>query len=252
MEEEDQLNPGFLENCAKYYRPAQVIIEFNGTWDLARMMGMPMPKGWEIDGVYSTVNAQTMELYLTNMRKMFIEQLMESELIVVNRCNDGTNRAQFRRTIKVTNPAAQLIFEHENGEILPQGVEDLPYDWNSSCIELDPMDYGIWYADAAENPERYEGKTLGFLAQIYTDSTFPDHTFVPGRFVMTCCIQDAQFLGFVCRYQGELPGKRRDWVHVTVQYKYEYNRVYREKGPVLYLKEIERAEKPAEDPVPIS
>ena len=50
-------------------------------------------------------------MYLANMRNMLMEQLAESELIVVNRCPDGVDRSGFRRALKVQNPMAQLIFE---------------------------------------------------------------------------------------------------------------------------------------------
>ena len=52
------------------------------------------------------------------MRNLLIEQLMESELIVVNRCPKGADRSGFRRALKVQNPMAQLIFEGTDGRII--------------------------------------------------------------------------------------------------------------------------------------
>lgn len=44
----DQLNPGFFKNCEKTYHPAQVIVEWNGTWDVQTILGMEYPKGWMV------------------------------------------------------------------------------------------------------------------------------------------------------------------------------------------------------------
>lgn len=40
-------------------------------------------------GIYSTVNGTTLDMYLKNMRNMLMEQLTESELIIINRCPEG-------------------------------------------------------------------------------------------------------------------------------------------------------------------
>ena len=77
-----------------------------------------------------------------------MEQLTESELIVVNRCADGVNRSGFRRALKVQNPMAQLIFEDMQGKIIEPSEEDLPYDVKGDKIVLDDVDFGVWYVDA--------------------------------------------------------------------------------------------------------
>ncbi|MFR7443400.1 MAG: hypothetical protein ACLUUO_07915 [Sellimonas intestinalis] len=55
---------------------------------------------------------------------------------------------------------------------------------------------------------------------------------------MTCCEEDITFLGYLCRYKEEFPYQNRDWVFVTVSFRYEYMKQYKEKGPVLYLEEM--------------
>ncbi|MDO5423311.1 MAG: GTP-binding protein [Eubacteriales bacterium] len=252
VEKQEQLNPGFFKNCDRTYKPAQVIIEWNGTWDVSTILQMEYPRSWQIEGVYSTVDATTMDMYMTNMRKMFLEPLFQSELVILNRCTEDTNRALFRRTVKASNPQVQFIFEDTEGNIIQQGEEDLPFDRNADFIDLEDMDYGIWYLDASEHPELYDGKRLRFRAQVYTSLRFKKGMFVPGRFVMTCCIQDTRFMGYVCHYEGDFPYKKRDWVYVTVKFKFEYSSVYKEKGPVLYLESIEKAEKAEQDPASLS
>ena len=106
-------------------------------------------------------------MYLKNMRNMLMEQLTESELIVVNRCAEGVDRSGFRRALKVQNPMAQLIFEDTEGRIIQPSSDDLPYDTGQDVIEIADEDFGIWYVDAYDHPDRYLDKTMVFKAQIF-------------------------------------------------------------------------------------
>lgn len=247
VDEEEKFNEFFLEGLELNYRPDHVMIEVNGTWDLGRIMEMRLPPGWDIGAVLSTVDAATAEMYLLNMRNMFLAPLLYSDLVIVNRTSDETEKAKIRRGIKVMNPKAQIVFENENGEQIQNTEEDLPFDLNAPIIEVDELDYGIWYLDAMEHPEHYKNKSLRFLAQVYYNKKLGNEFFVPGRFVMTCCEEDITFLGYLCKCKDAIPYESRDWVYVTVGFRYEYMKQYKDKGPVLYLEEIIPAKKPLHD-----
>ena len=150
-----QLNTVFFKNCEKNYHPAQIVIEYNGMWKLEDLLTIKYPRNFELQGVYSTVDGTTLDMYLTNMRNMLMEQLAESELIVVNRCAEGVDRSGFRRALKVQNPMAQLIFEGIDGKIIEPSEEDLPYDVKGDKIVIEDMDFGIWYVDAYDHPDLY-------------------------------------------------------------------------------------------------
>lgn len=249
IEEEDKLNSFLLEGIELNYRPDHVMIEYNGTWNMERLLDMKFPPGWGIASVLSTVDAGTAEMYLMNMRNMFLAPLLYSDLVIVNRTEETTDKAKIRRSIKVMNPKAQIVFEKEDGEPVENGEEDLPFDLHSPVIEIDEIDYGIWYLDAMEHPEHYKNKKLRFLAQVYKNRRLGENVFVPGRFVMTCCAEDITFLGYVCRTREEIPYRNRDWVYVTVTFRLEYVKQYKDKGPVLYLEEMIPAKKPQNDVV---
>ena len=151
IEEFEQLNTVFFKNCERNYHPAQIVIEYNGMWKLEDLLSIRYPRSFELQGVYSTVNGMTLDMYLMNMRNMLMEQLTESELIVVNRCADGVNRSGFRRALKVQNPMAQLLFEDMQGKIIEPSEEDLPYDVKGDKIVLDDVDFGVWYVDAYDH-----------------------------------------------------------------------------------------------------
>lgn len=249
LDESEKLNYTFLSNCEKIYHPSQVIIEYNGMWDLQEVLSLKLPEDWEIQGVYSTVNGETLEMYFKNMRNLLMNQLVESELIVVNRCGEDVNRSTFRRSVKIQNPVADVLFENPEGEIIPMTEEDLPYDVKADVIEIGDMDYGVWYVDAYENPERYLHKEISFLSQTFRPKGMPDTMFIPGRQIMSCCAEDVEFYGYPTKIEKRLSFEQRGWAKVKVRFEYESPRMFAPKQPILYLLEMEKAEKPEEEVV---
>ena len=249
IEEFSQLNPAFFKNCEKRYRPAQVIIEYNGMWNLGDLLAIRYPWNWQLQGVYSTVDGQTLDMYLKNMRNKLMEQLTESELIVVNRCPDRVNRSGFRRALKVQNPMAQVIFEDMDGQVIQPTAEDLPYDVTGERIVIEDDDFGIWYADANDHPELYLHKEIEFKAQAFRPKGMPEDMFVPCRRIMTCCADDTRFYGYPCKVGKKLTLPKQNWVKVRVQFEYEPFGNGESRQPVLYLLEMEASKKPEEDVV---
>lgn len=252
VEDMDDLDQTFFEKCEKIYHPVQVIIEFNGMWDLQEVMDADYPKHWEIQGVYSTVNGETLDMYLKNMRNILLNQLVESELIVVNRCTENTNRSAFRRSMKMQNPIGQVLFEDVDGNIIPETEEDLPYDLKEKHIELEDLDYGIWFIDAYEHPERYVGKELSFLAQIMRPQNMPNNMIVAGRQIMTCCADDIQFGAYPAYLPGEARIEQKSWVRIKVRFEHKRVQKFGQKQPVLYVLDLKLAEKPEEEIVYIN
>ncbi len=247
IEEPGQLNSEFFKNCEKNYHPAQVVVEYNGMWKLTELLSIKYPRNWELQGVYSTVDATTLDMYLTNMRNMLMEQLAESELIVVNRCAPEADRSGFRRALKVQNPMAQLIFETPEGKIIQPSKEDLPYDVTKDRIVIADEDFGIWYVDAYDHPELYLHKEIEFTAQVFRPKGMSEDMFVPVRKIMTCCAEDIRFYGYPCRLPGKQEIRRHQWMRVKAKFGYEAVASFGSKQPVLYLIQMEPAEKPAEE-----
>ena len=154
-----------------------------------------------------------------------------------------------RSDLKIQNPQAQLIFEGVDGNIIPQTEEDLPYDLKADHIFIDDVDFGTWYVDAYEHPERYEHKKITFLAQLFRPKGMPANMLIPGRQIMTCCADDIRFYGYPCNLGRAAQITQRSWKKVTVKFEYEAYRPMVPKQPVLYMLEMESAEKPEEEVV---
>ncbi|MCI8646926.1 MAG: hypothetical protein HFE76_09090 [Firmicutes bacterium] len=247
IEEQEELNELFWRRCERDYCPAQIIVEYNGMWEMDALFESGIPEEWFIGGIYSTVDASAAELYISNMRKTFMEPLKDSNLIIFNRCTEDTERLKFRRSLKALNPQVQVAFEKADGTMYENEAEEMPFDYSRDSIEIEDMDYGLWYLDAQDHPERYMGKEIRFTARYCASAKPTQKYFVPGRHIMTCCEDDIQFLGFICYFEGDMPFKHGDWVNVTVGFDYRDCKMYGEEGPVLQLAHIEKGKKPQQE-----
>ncbi len=251
---EEELNAQFWKKCEREYKPTQIMIEYNGMWNIDALFESGIPEDWYVGGIYSTVNAETAELYMTNMRKMFLESLAESNLIIFNRCDENTDRQKYRRIFKLMNPEVQLAFERKDGTLFDNEPDAVPYDYSADRIEIEDMDYGVWYLDAEEHPERYEGKTIVFKARFCESSDPAEKCFIPGRHVMTCCEDDIEFLGYVCYFDEAPEYSHAQWVKIEAKFFFGACELYGPgaEGPMLSLQKIEAAAPPQQELVTFS
>ena len=253
-----------LKELAEKYHPERVLIEWNGMWNQDDLYNGPMseavlaeqqnrepkyqvsmPKDWFIYQVITLVDGSTLKMYLSNMRSFLGQMLRNSELCIVNRCDNLSNEemVDYRRKLRAMGQNAMIMMEDKNGEI-PQSAlpEELPYDITENQIAISDNDYGTWFLDCMDNPERYLGKELSFTAMVLKRKNMPEDEFIPGRMAMTCCAQDMSFLGFICKGDKKLLSafSTRDLVKVKVRVTLEEREEYHGVGPVLQLVDIAR------------
>jgi len=244
IEEEEEFTTGRLIELEKKYKPERIIIEYNGMWNYKEMK---LPWHWKIEQQITTIDASTFPMYFTNMKSLLAEQIRKSELIIFNRCDGVGDLSSYKRNIKAINQKAEIVFEDANGEINEIMEEDLPYDLKAPVIELNNEGYGIWYLDSLDHLERYEGKTVRFIAMVLKPEQFPHNYFVPGRMAMTCCAEDMAFLGYACEYDQTDALTNKQWVKVTARVEKEYFADYQGEGPVLHALNVEPAKAPKEE-----
>jgi len=244
IENESDFTPETLSALEKKHRPERVIIEFNGMW---LMRDKELPENWEIAQQITHVDASTFNLYYKNWRSLFGEMVKKSEMVIFNRCDGIEDLVSMRRIVQSVNQTADVIFEDSEGEIQTMFEEDLPYDLNADVIDLDGTAYAIWYMDALDNPQRYDGKIVRYKGLVMHPSDFPSNAFVPGRLINTCCENDMGFFGFVVKSPKASSYADEDWVEVTAKVNVEYWKDYDGEGPVLYASDIHRVKKPVND-----
>lgn len=246
VESEEDFTADFLTGCQIKYMPDKVLIEYNGMWRMEKIYGMKLPRGWELVQVITTVDASTFSLYLNNMRSLVMEQFQDADMVIFNRCDENTPLASYRRSVKAINSRAQVYMENADGSE-PSAEEALPFDISQDMIELEDIDFGVFYVDIMEAPQKYDGKTIHMRVQVYKNSRLPANAFVPGRFAMTCCVDDIRFIGPLCIASPTLEPKvkrlkKSQWIDLTAKIKVEYAPLYKGEGPVLYAEKIEQAE----------
>ena len=242
VEDQVDLTEEWLEEMDRKHEPERVVVEYNGMWKVSDFEALTLPEGWAIEQKLTTVDASTFQMYLTNLKPLFVEMVRDAELVLFNRCEDIKPLAGYRRSVKVVSPQAEVIFEDENGEVENIFEDDVPYDLKAPVIEIAKEDYGIWYVDMMENPDRYKGKVVEFTAKVIKPRSFPSKVFLPGRMAMTCCADDTTFLGYVCRSPYASKLKPGDWIKVRAKVGFANVSVYRGEGPVLEAEHIETAQ----------
>lgn len=249
VEDKEQLTAEFYSECQKKYKPKKVMIEYNGMWTPEAMSSELMPRRWQVVQVITIVAAPTFDLYLNNMRSLMMSHFTDADMVIFNRCNQTTRKSALRKSIKAVNRRAQIYFEAEDGVPDTEMEEDLPFDVNAEVIEIEDDDYGLWYLDAVDNPNKYKGKTVHFKAVVYKSPKIGKGAFVPGRFAMTCCADDIGFIGFLCKCDSSMIAEynSRDWIAITAKVGCEYQRDYNGEGPVLYAEKIQKAQPAEED-----
>ena len=96
-----------------------------------------------------------------------LEQFFISDVVIFNRCDDETPKAKFRRSVKAKNRKAQIVYERKDGSLDENYDEELPYDINEDFLDISDADYGIFYLDVMDNPKKYVGKKVKYLALVY-------------------------------------------------------------------------------------
>ena len=249
VEEFEQLTPDLFKKLEKQYRPKQVIIEYNGMWMIEPLYRNGLPANWILYQIMTLVDANTFEMYVKNMGQLMMEKITNADMIIFNRCDAELRAALRARNLRMVNRRADIYLENADGTSEEYVTEDmLPFDLSSGKLDVPDDDYGIWYVDLMDHPDRYDGVTVTYKAIMCHSKKFKG-TDVPGRFAMVCCENDMQFLALVAKGKGMEKFKDRDWVEITAVVKKEQSPAYEGEGPVLYVKKIGYCEKPKDEVV---
>ena len=249
VEDFEELTPAYFKKLEKMYKPQQVIIEYNGMWNIEKLYRECLPANWILYQIMTLVDARTFEMYAKNMGQLMMEKIMAADMLVFNRCNEGLRAALRSRNLRMVNRRADIYLENEDGSSEEYVTPDMaPFDLSSGHLDVPDEDYGVWYVDLMDATDRYDGLTVKFKALMCHSKKYKG-VHCPGRFAMVCCEDDMQFLALVCKGEGLEKFKDRAWVEITATVKKEMDRAYEGVGPVLYVSEIHECEKPKEEVV---
>lgn len=244
FDDESKLTPDRLSAQQKRAGADVVVVEYNGMWTLDKFYNS-LPENWLVYQEIFIADSTTINAYNANMRQLVVDKLTSAEMVVFNRVTPECDKMPLHKLVRGISRRANICYEDMSGDIEFDDIEDpLPFDINAEVIEIEDIDFAIFYRDMTEDFSKYKGKTIKFKGITALDSSLPSGHFAIGRHIMTCCEADIAYRGVVAVGMGGLKLKTRDWVSVTGKLKEEYSPLYRAKGPILYVDKIERAEKP--------
>ena len=239
---EDNLLALVKKNDAK-----RVLIEYNGMWQLTDLFNA-IPDELGIYQEMCFADATTFLSYNQNMRSLVVDKLKTAELIVFNRYSDSIDMQELHKICRGVSRGINIAYEYTDGRVKYDDIVDpLPFDVNAPSIKLEDRDYALWYRDVMEEPTKYSGKEMTFRGLVATDPKFPANCFAVGRHVMTCCVEDIQYMAVAAEWEGSKELKSREWVNVTGKVSFERNRLYRGMGPVLKITKVEKTDPPAQE-----
>ncbi len=243
----DLLTPKHLSSLQEKCNAERVIIEYNGMWLLTELFDN-LPKKWQVVQTMMFADANTFINYNSNMRNQTVDKLRVSELVVFNRMDKSIDKMELHKIVRGVNRRADIAYEYTDSSVEYDDIIDpLPFDIDAPLIEVKDTDYAIWYRDLLEESDKYNGKTVKFRAIVASDKRLPDNIFAAGRHVMTCCIDDVEYMPIICIAKKNHNLKSRDWVMISGKIKIEYCKFYKGKGPVIYLEDIALTSPPKEE-----
>ena len=244
IEDSEDMSPELFIKLQKKHNATKIIVEYNGMWQLETLF-MNMPENWDVYQIVMSADCSTFELYNANMRSLMFDKLSACEMVVLNRATENADRENIHKIVRGVNPRAEIVYDFPDGRIEYDDIEDeLPFDVDAPIIEIEDMDYAIWYRDMSEDLEKYNGKTVKFKGLVAVDQKLGANSIIIGRHVMTCCADDITFAGLICKFGKEIKFNTGDWTTLTAEIKVEYHPLYNRQGPVLYAKTTSFAVKP--------
>ena len=245
LEGKEDLTLSRMEALEAEYRPTQIVVEYNGMWQIAEAVPA-FPRHWDLYQIVTIVESPTFNSYAKNMASLMMEKLREADLIVFNRCTDELAEVLRQRNLKMLNRRAEMYLEYAGDEDRMENYDNglCPFDLSVPVLELSDDDYGFWYTDCMDNPERYAGKTVKFRGIVAQSPKFPHGMYAAGRFGMVCCAEDTAFLGMLCSEHKQL--KTKDWVEITAKVRLKNLKLLGGEGPVLYTTNVTPCAAPAD------
>lgn len=219
--ETDEVTKEMTFDIEEKYKPGVVFIEWNGSVKPTDFFDeVDVPERWALAAAIVTVDASTYGMYLKNMQTMFADYFRYCDTVLFNRVDEeNDNIPKLRASVKAVNPGASVHFFDSNNKVVK--IEDhLPFDLKQDPCNIAAEDFGLFYTDAFENEDRYNGKRVSLIGQAVVLREFRGKAFVLQRQAYTCCAADLQPMGLLCFYECKSNFPNGQWIKATGTVRY--------------------------------
>ena len=100
-----------FETVKKELDPDLILMEYNGTWPIERLLQVRLPDDYKIDRIIFCADAETFDLYMKNTGSLMRNQLSNADSVHFNRCSGDLQ--PLTTAVANVNRTAKLFFEEE-------------------------------------------------------------------------------------------------------------------------------------------
>ena len=247
IDEQDDLSPAALGKLAEGRNIDLVLLEYNGMWALDNLY-RAFPEGWVVAQETAFFDATTILTYNANMRAQVVDKLQSCDLAVFNRVEKDADIMPYHKLVRGISRGATIVYDFTDGTTRRDDIEDpLPFDVNAPIIEIEDIDFALWYRDMGEKLEEYDGKTVKFRGMVAHNPKLKKNELILGRKIMTCCADDITYSGLVAIYDAAAFFPDGAWLNVTAKINLKKHALYENRGPVLKVQTAARTDPPTEE-----
>ena len=231
-----------MQQLEDEYDPSRIIIEFNGMQNDEEFFRNGFIPEWEMAQTLTTIDGSSFRLMVANLRQFMFYHIKYAEVVIINRFS-SEDLVYLRNNIKGMNQRVEIIFEDENGNVTNKINQSL-FD-TSKPLDISDIDYGLWYMDAVDNPDKYEGCQIELNSYYIEKVKEYENVGIFGRRAMVCCAEDVQPIAFTVIDIDPDKLEKNKYYHIKGTVKcLDDERGY--KTCVVYASEIAPHEEPAD------
>ena len=231
-----------MQQLEDEYDPSRIIIEFNGMQNDEEFFRNGFIPEWEMAQTLTTIDGSSFRLMVANLRQFMFYHIKYAEVVIINRFS-SEDLVYLRNNIKGMNQRVEIIFEDENGNVTNKINQSL-FD-TSKPLDISDIDYGLWYMDAVDNPDKYEGCQIELNSYYIEKVKEYENVGIFGRRAMVCCAEDVQPIAFTVIDIDSDKLEKNKYYHIKGTVKcLDHERGY--KTCVVYASEIAPQEEPAD------
>ena len=231
-----------MQQLEDEYDPSRIIIEFNGMQNDEEFFRNGFIPEWEMAQTLTTIDGSSFRLMVANLRQFMFYHIKYAEVVIINRFS-SEDLVYLRNNIKGMNQRVEIIFEDENGNVTNKINQSL-FD-TSKPLDISDIDYGLWYMDAVDNPDKYEGCQIELNSYYIEKVKEYENVGIFGRRAMVCCAEDVQPIAFTVIDIDPDKLEKNKYYHIKGTVKcLDDERGY--KTCVVYASDIAPQEEPAD------
>ena len=183
----------FCLDPIRKYHPDRIYVEMN-----VKLPGLRrrLPEEIHVIGAVTLIDWSSIESFLTGEKQIIRQMVSESQQITFRGCPSKELLLPYSQEFQLMNRKASYLRQDPMGYHEKAFDLFLPYSLEKERIPIPEKDYLVFWLDASEHPEHYEGKLLCFPDPLEIRQTPEEEGWSAGRVVMTCCMADLQFMSF--------------------------------------------------------